>query len=155
MVVLIDTNVALDFLTMRQPYYNDARKVIMICANERVKGFIAFHSLPNIFYILRKSHSEEVRREMLRKLCLVLHVTGASHDKVCNAIERMEFSDFEDCLQDECAKEVSADFIITRNLNDFQNSKIKAVTPQKFLEMIDTFGSDRKEQGDSSYGSTI
>lgn len=136
MVILIDTNVALDFLTMRQPYYNDARNVIMICANERAKGFIAFHSLPNIFYILRKSHSEADRREMLKKLCLVLQVTGASHDKVCNAIERMEFTDFEDCLQDECAKEVAADFIVTRNLDDFQKSQIKAITPQKFLEIF-------------------
>lgn len=73
---------------------------------------------------------------MLKKLCLVLQVTGASHDKVCEAIERMEFTDFEDCLQDECAKEISADFIITRNLDDFQNSQIKAITPQNFLEII-------------------
>lgn len=92
--------------------------------------------LPNIFYILRKSHSEADRREMLKKLCLVLQVTGASHDKVCNAIERMEFTDFEDCLQDECAKEVAADFIVTRNLDDFQKSQIKAITPQKFLEIF-------------------
>ena len=83
---------------------------------EQVQGYIAFHSLPNIFYILRKSHSETDRREMLKKLCFVLQVTGASHEKVCNAIERNDFSDFEDCLQDECAKEVSADYIITRNV---------------------------------------
>lgn len=38
MVILIDTNVALDFLTMRQPFYADARKVIMICAEGHVRG---------------------------------------------------------------------------------------------------------------------
>lgn len=38
MVVLIDTNVALDFLTMRQPYYEDARNIIRICASEKVQG---------------------------------------------------------------------------------------------------------------------
>ena len=137
MVILIDTNVALDFLAMRQPYYDDARNIIRICANEQVQGYIAFHSLPNIFYILRKSYSEADRREMLKKLCFVLQVTGASHEKVCDAIERNEFSDFEDCLQDECAKEVSADYIVTRNAEDFRHSQIKAVTPQKFLEIMD------------------
>lgn len=137
MVILIDTNVALDFLTMRYPYYDDARSIIQICANEQVQGYIAFHSLPNIFYILRKSYSEIARRKMLKKLCLVLLVTGASHDKVCDAIEHETFSDFEDCLQDECAKEVSADFIITRNIEDFQCSQVKAVTPQEFLEIIE------------------
>ena len=128
MVILVDTNIALDFLTMRQPFYNDARKVIRLCASEKVQGYIAFHSLPNIFYILRKSHSDADRRKMLRKLCLVLHVTGASHESV--------FSDFEDCLQDECAKEVSADYIVTRNIGDFQSAKVKAITPQDLLEMI-------------------
>lgn len=52
MVVLIDTNVALDFLTMRQPYYEDARTVLQLCAGDKTKGYIAFHSIPNIFYIL-------------------------------------------------------------------------------------------------------
>lgn len=137
MVVLIDTNVALDFLTMRQPYYEDARNIIRICASEKVQGYIAFQSLPNIFYILRKSHTESDRRIMLKKLCLVLRVTGASHEKVCDAIDRDDFVDFEDCLQDECAKEVSADFIVTRNVEDFRHSQVKAITPQKLLEMVE------------------
>lgn len=136
MVILIDTNVALDFLTMRQPYYHDAKAVIQMCANEQVQGCIAFHSLPNIFYILRKSHSAHDRRELMKKLCLVLRVTGASHEKVCAAIEHEDFDDFEDCLQAECAKEALADFIITRNVNDFQHAQVSAITPQTFLEQF-------------------
>ena len=136
MVILIDTNVALDFLTMRQPYYDDSRNVMQACADEQLQGYIAFHSLPNIFYILRKGYSEADRREMLKKLCLVLKVTGASHEKVCEAIEDNEFSDFEDCLQDKCADEVFADYIVTRNVEDFQYSKVKAITPKKLLEII-------------------
>lgn len=74
---------------------------------------------------------------MLKKLCLVLRVTGASHEKVCDAIDRDDFVDFEGCLQDECAKEVSADFIVTRNVEDFRYSQVKAITPQKLLEMVE------------------
>lgn len=121
---------------MRQPYYDDARNVIRICADEQIQGYIAFHSLPNIFYILRKSYSENDRREMLKKLCFVLHVTGASHEKVCDAIECKEFSDFEDCLQYECAREISADYIVTRNVKDFQHSNVKAITPKELMENI-------------------
>lgn len=137
MVILVDTNVALDFLTMRRPFYDDARKVIMICAEGHVQGYLAFHSLPNIFYILRKSHSDTDRRKMLKRLCSVLKVTGASHESICDAIEREDFPDFEDCLQDECAKEVSADFIVTRNTNDFICSKVKPLTPHEFLEIVE------------------
>ena len=136
MVVLIDTNIALDFLTVRQPFYYSAKAVLQACADDKVQGYIAFHSLPNIFYILRKNYSEKDRRSMLERLCLVLQVTGASHDKVCEAISWDEFSDFEDCLQAECAKEISADYIVTRNADDFKYSHVKAITPEELLERI-------------------
>lgn len=134
MVILIDTNVALDFLTVRQPFYHNAKAILQACASDEIQGYIAFHSLPNIFYILRKGYSDEDRRSMLKNLCLVLQVTEASHNRVCDAISRDEFSDFEDCLQDECAQEVSADFIVTRNVDDFKHSRIKAITPEEFLQ---------------------
>ena len=137
MVILIDTNVALDFLTMRQPYYKEASDIIRICADEKVQGYIAFHSLPNIFYILRKNYSETDRRKMLKKLCFVLRVTGASHEKVCDARGNTKFSDFEDCLQYECAEEISADYIITRNVQDFRYSEVKAITPKELLDMVE------------------
>jgi len=136
MVILIDTNVALDFLTVRQPFYHSAKAILQACASDKIQGYIAFHSLPNIFYILRKSYSDEDRRSMLKNLCLVLQVTGASHDRVCDAISRGEFSDFEDCLQMECAKSFGAEYIVTRNINDYKISKIKAILPKDYLEML-------------------
>ena len=107
MVILIDTNVALDFLTVRQPFYQSAKAILQACASDNVQGYIAFHSLPNIFYILRKSYSDEDRRSMLEKLCLILRVTGASHERVCDAISRGEFSDFEDCLNTRMLKVIN------------------------------------------------
>ena len=62
-------------------------------------------------------------------------VTGASHRRVVDAIERNDFEDFEDCLQDECAQEVQADYIITRNITDFVQSRVKAITPENFIKM--------------------
>ena len=47
---------------------------------------------------------------------------------------RNDFPDFEDCLQDECAAQSHADYIITRNTDDFSNSNVPAITPSDFLE---------------------
>ena len=69
-------------------------------------------------------------------MCFVLRVIGASHEKVCDAIEYTEFSDFEDCLQHECAEEMSADYLVTRNEQDFRYSKVKAVTPKELLDVV-------------------
>lgn len=133
MVVLIDTNVLLDYLETREPYFEDAYRVLALCAEEKVEGYVAFHSIPNIFYIMRKTHDIESRREMLNQICSILTVTGASHEKVVDAVNREDFSDFEDCLQVQCAKEVKADYIVTRNVNDYICSDVKVLTPKEFV----------------------
>lgn len=60
----------------------------------------------------------------------------AIHERVCDAISRGEFSDFEGCLQDECAQKVSTDYIVMRNVDDFKHSRVKAITPKEFLQHI-------------------
>ena len=44
--------------------------------------------------------------------------------------------ELEDCLQDRCAEEAKADFIVTRNTADFAESKIPAIEPEEFLHKI-------------------
>lgn len=70
------------------------------------------------------------------EVCNILSVAGASHEKVVDAIHQENFTDFEDCLQVQCAKEVRADYIVTRNVNDFIHSGIKAVTPKEFIALL-------------------
>lgn len=135
MVVLIDTNVIIDFLLKREPYSESAAEILLKCADKELVGYLAFHSIPNIWYILRKV-PERKRRGWLKDICSVLFVTGASHEEVLRAIDNEEFSDFEDCLQDRCAKNKGAQYIITRNVKDFDGSEIPAVSPQEFLDMI-------------------
>jgi len=55
---------------------------------------------------------------------------------VFDALERDDFKDFEDCLQDACAEMVAADYIVTRNIKDFEHSKIPAIAPDEFLKLL-------------------
>lgn len=135
MVVLVDTNVIIDFLITREPFYNASAEIISKCANGELKGHIAFHSVANLWYILRKV-PEDKRREWMADICSFLKVVGASHEEVLNAIKMAEFKDFEDCLQDKCGKSVSADYIITRNTTDFSKSDVKAILPEELLELL-------------------
>lgn len=140
MVVLVDTNVIMDYLVTREPFFQSAMEVMKLCAEEKIQGYVAFHSITNIFFILRKACSQTRRRKLLKEVCRMLTVIGASHEHVCCAIDREEFIDFEDCLQDECAKEIHADYIITRNIQDFKYSFIPAVEPERFLEIFQECG---------------
>jgi len=63
-----------------------------------------------------------------------LQIANAKHENVRHALKRNDFPDFEDCLQDECALENHADYIITRNTDDFKNSSVPALTPADFLQ---------------------
>lgn len=136
MRALIDTNVLLDFLTGRKPYFDIADQIIKLCADRKMEGYLAAHSVPNIYYVLRKSMSDVERREVLKFLCQIIKIEGLDFVKIYSAIDNKEFSDFEDCLQEECAVAVSADYIVTRNIKDFANSKIPAVLPDDLLKKV-------------------
>lgn len=131
--VLVDTNVLLDYLLMREPFYKDSYKIISDCVEGKVDGCIAAHSISNMFFILRKDFEIVERREILVSICKIFTVEGIDSEKLLAGLYNEEFSDFEDCLQMECAKSFGADYIITRNVNDYKNSKIPAITPKEFM----------------------
>ena len=132
MVILVDTNVIIDFLLTREPFYKASSEVIVKCANGELSGCIAFHAISDLWYILRKI-PENTRRKWLFNLCEFLQVAGASHSEVVKAIQMSEFKDFEDCLQDRCARSVHAEYIVTRNVEDFRASEVPAISPEDFL----------------------
>lgn len=136
MVLLIDTNILLNYITNREDIYLEPSiKIVEMCARGKCIGYIAFHTLSTLWYVLRK-RSDKERREILRDICEIFQVTAASQKEILKAIENDQFADFEDCLQDKCAKEIGADYVITCNTKDFENSEIPAINPKQFLELI-------------------
>ena len=135
MALLIDSNVILNSLCKREPYYEAASQVIELCKTSFYSGYIAFHTLPTIWYVLRKQQIPN-RRELLLNLTDFLIVANATHQEVVDAIRNEAFVDFEDCLQEKCALSVQADYIITENAKDFIASAIPAVSATDFLKML-------------------
>lgn len=84
--------------------------------------------------------TKEERREALKDICQIIKVEGIDSFKIISALDNEDFGDFEDCLQEECAVAISADYIVTRNVKDFVSSRIPAILPSQFLEKYkDTF----------------
>ncbi|MCX4323074.1 MAG: PIN domain-containing protein [Lachnospiraceae bacterium] len=132
--VLIDTNILLDYLLTREPFYEVAKEVVRTCTEGDTKGCIATHSITNMFFILRKDYDAEERREMLINLCTIFDVEGIDKNKLLVGLQNDDFTDFEDCLQTECAKAYGAEYIVTRNVADYSASEITAILPKDFLE---------------------
>ena len=136
MVILIDTNVILDNLISRQPFSDIANDVLNLCFQQKCDGYIAAHSITNIFYILRKEFTVSERKKLLIELCEFIEVAGIQKKQIIDALANEDFNDFEDRLQVECAILVNADFIVTRNITDFNISPIPAILPEDFLQKI-------------------
>lgn len=133
--ILVDTNVLLDYILTREPFYRDAEKIVRDCVEGKVKGCIAAHSISNMFFILRKDFSIKERREILSGLFTIFDMEGIDKAKLLAGLLNEEFADFEDCLQMECAKAYMAEYIVTRNIDDYKASEIKAITPKDYLKL--------------------
>lgn len=133
MKILIDTNILIDYLVKREPFYNNSKEIIIKCGKKEIDGFIAAHSVMNAFYILRNTYSSEERRKILLKLCKAITIIGIDEIKIKNSLMNADFKDIEDCLQTECAAECDAEYIITRNIKDFAASRIAPILPENFL----------------------
>ena len=137
MKILVDSNVLVDYISIRVPYYSHAYEIFKLCADKKVRGAVAVHSVSNLFFILRKEMDIPTRRAVIKNMLMVFDVAGFDKNNAIHALENEDFKDFEDCLQEECAVSFGAEYIVTRNVKDFKNSRIQAVTPEEFLAIYE------------------
>lgn len=140
MKIFIDTNVLIDYLTQRAPYSTDAEKIMILCKDKWVSGCVSALSIMNIFYILRKKMIVENQKKFWLAISKYIEIVGIDRKNIINVLTDQLFTDVEDCLQAECAKMFSADYIVTRNVKDFQNSTIPAILPDEFLRIAMKIG---------------
>lgn len=136
MKVLIDTNIILDYLLEREPFVEQADELVELLVENRISACVAAHTITNLFYILKKNMPLDKMRDVLQNLCGEFEIVGVDSAKIVSVLRNCTFQDLEDCLQDECAADFNAEYIITRNTKDFRSSKVKAVTPEEFLYLF-------------------
>lgn len=137
MRAFLDTNILLDYLLKRQPYYESVKKIFDMCLY-KIDGCVTPHSLIDIFYMLneRTDATAEYCRETILKLRAVLIVIPENDDRVLAAAKNDGFNDFEDSMQNESAIFAGVDYIITRNKKDFETSTVSVVAPDEFLNLV-------------------
>ena len=135
MKVLIDTNIILDVLCKRPAFYEDSAKIFKLCEVKKISGVISALSIPSIMYILRKELDADKTREILDSLMLIFSVADMKADDLKKAAD-MRFKDYEDAIQSACATRIKANYIVTRNIKDFSESKVTAIKPAELLDRI-------------------
>jgi predicted nucleic acid-binding protein len=131
--LFLDTNIVLDLLAHRMPFYTEAAKLFSLADKKRIKLSISALCLADSNYILSKQHPEMEVRKVLRKFKVLVNVLPLD-DKISELALNSDFRDFEDAIQYFTAIENDQDLIITRNQPDFKESKIPVMTPGEFIK---------------------
>jgi len=131
--VFLDTNVLLDILLRRDPFYAAAAKIWLKVESREVEGLVSLVSLGTISYLVRKRTDPNAAREALNTICRVLQIADCPGQAGRMALQS-HMLDFEDALQYAIATLAGADCLVTRNPSDFpKRGKVPVLTPEDFL----------------------
>ena len=134
--IFIDTNVVLDLLAKRKPWYDDAALLFSLADKGHFQIFVSSLTFSNISYVLSKLKTTEEARNILRRFRLLADVVSVDEKVVDLALNDSNFKDFEDGLQYYSALENNLEIIISRNSRDFKYSETTVMTPNEFLVSI-------------------
>ncbi len=134
--LFLDTNIIIDLLAKREPFYKSAAQLFSLADKLKLELSVSALTFANTNYILLREKKPEEARLILRKLKLLVKVIGLNDKIIGLSLNDLDFKDYEDALQYYSALENGDDVIITRNLKDFQKSKIPVLTAEQFLQRI-------------------
>ena len=58
MRVLIDTNIILDVLLQRKDFYDSSKKVLELCENNTVLGYVGVNTITDLYYITNQQEKQ-------------------------------------------------------------------------------------------------
>jgi predicted nucleic acid-binding protein len=134
--LLIDTNIVIDLLAKREPFYNSAAQIFSLADKRKLELSISSLTFANTNYVLSRLKSAQEPREILRRFRILVKVLSLNDKIIDLALNDNDFNDFEDGLQYYSAIENDQDYIITRDLQGFKESKIPVMTAEEFLVTI-------------------
>lgn len=138
--LLIDTNIVLDLLAKREPFYESAAQIFTLADRQELVLGVSSLTIANTNYVLSRLSSGKEAREILRKFKILVQVLELNEKIVELALNDEAFADFEDGLQYYSAVEHNQDVIVTRDLKGFKESKIPVMTAAEYLASIEDTG---------------
>ena len=134
MKLLIDTNVVLDVLLRREPFFSKAAEVLNLTQREDVREYVSASAITDIYYIANKQMKDRAAvRDLLDRLLMLVSVAAVSEQEIRNALH-LEWADFEDSVQYSVALLNEMDGIVTRNPGDYQKANVQIWLPEQILE---------------------
>ncbi|GHU49407.1 hypothetical protein FACS1894200_08010 [Spirochaetia bacterium] len=99
MKALIDTNVILDVILHRIPFFDDAHAVFELIEQRRFVACVSSSAMTDIFYLVRREikNTETVYKAMV-KLASIFTIAPVLESTINSALS-LQWKDFEDAVQ--------------------------------------------------------
>ena len=130
MKLLIDTNVVLDVLLRREPFFGMKYGSMYLPPRSQTSTYIANKQMKD----------RDAVRDLLKRLLMVVSVAAVSEREIQNALN-LAWGDFEDSVQYSVALLNEMDGIVTRNPSDYQEANMRIWLPEQALELFANEGS--------------
>jgi predicted nucleic acid-binding protein len=135
--VFVDTDVVIDLLTKREPFYKSSATVFSLAAEKKIDLYISPVLISNLFYILRKILGREEAINAIRKLRVLVGVV-TSDEEIVDLVLSSKFKDIEDGFQYYGALQGNIGILLTRNIKDFVGKEISIMNCEEFIEYYKT-----------------
>lgn len=135
--LFVHTNIVIDLLSRREPFFEEAAMLFSLADRKQIELAVSSITIANTSYALLRQMDSNKAKSILRKLRLIVKILPLDDKIIGLALNDEIFTDFENKLQYFTAIENGQELIITRDLKDFKNSKLPAMTGKQFIESIE------------------
>jgi predicted nucleic acid-binding protein len=133
--LFLDTNLLLDVLAERKPFYSSAAHVWSLRETGVCEGLVSAISFNNVFYIVRRARNVDAARRAL-VLMRDIFSSVAPDQQILNQAIDSDIRDFEDAIQFFSAQRARADYLLTRNTADFPKTRLPILAADEFLILM-------------------
>jgi predicted nucleic acid-binding protein len=139
MVILLDTNVLIDYFGQRVSFVEEVRQLKVASYFGDVDLWATANSFTDVYYVLSKGSSHTAIQEAFLASREFLSICSVTGEDIYGAAAE-QWDDFEDALIVSCANQLKADYIVTRDARGFAGSNIKCLTPTELVDELKTRG---------------
>jgi predicted nucleic acid-binding protein len=131
--IFLDTNILLDIVEQRAPFFVASRQVLERCDVHGFDLFLASHGLATIFYLTERKAGNAAALTVIHQILGFAEVAPLGDAEARSALG-FGIADYEDALQAAAAAACAADWLITRDATGFAGCPVGILSPEEFLQ---------------------
>jgi predicted nucleic acid-binding protein len=135
--VFLDSDVILDLLLGREPFFSAASDLFLAVQEGRIEGCVSPLIFSNLFYILRQQMPAPKAVSTLRKLKLLVRVLPVD-EKVLDLALASSFTDLVDAIQYYTALAHELAAVVSRNKRHYRDVKMLILDARECVELFAT-----------------